>query len=119
MGVDELITIDTLSLADFQRTLQARLDEANAMLTTLTAQRQDTVPALGGFQDAADVAARYRTLHEEFTARVERLVNAIAVAQSGVGLLVERYETFEELTSAQVQDIAKALRPIGKVLHGD
>jgi hypothetical protein len=118
MGVDDVTSVDTLSLADFQRTLSGRLDEATEMLMRLAAPTRQSAPALGGFQDATQVAARYQALRDEYLAYVNRLLGAVSAAQMAVTLIGERYQTTEALHDARVRDIASALRPVGEVLHG-
>ena len=77
----EKIGVSTLSLDQFHRTLQARLDEASTAIDALSGPPGSQVPPLGTFADATATAERYRRLHEQYTARLRRLVVALTAAQ--------------------------------------
>lgn len=117
MAADDL-TIDTLSLDDFRRTLQARLDEAFAALLALAPEQEHHGPALGGFHDAEQTAGRYDRLRQESIARLRRLINAVAAADRGTTDIAERYRTAEALNGAKAHEIADELRRVAEVLDG-
>jgi ABC-type transporter Mla subunit MlaD len=115
---DENTTVDVLSLEDFHRTLAARLDEANAVLATMTSQLQGKPPALGGFQDATRTSGRYQTLHTEHVTRAQRLVDAVAAAQAATVAIIRNYRTTEARNEANAKDIARTMRSVDEVLDG-
>ena len=85
------IGVSTLSLDQFHRTLQARLDESFAAIGTLSGPPGSQVPPLGTFVDATATAERYKRLHEQYTARLQRLVVALTAAQVISADMVERF----------------------------
>jgi hypothetical protein len=118
MGAEDFVVVDTLSLADFHRTLQARLDEAYAMLARIDPAVVGTTgaPALGGFEDALRTGERHQQLREEYLARVRRLIAALTAAHAATAAIIDRYRSVEELNTANLSDL---LRLVGEGLeHG-
>ncbi|MFC4065158.1 hypothetical protein [Actinoplanes subglobosus] len=111
--------IDLLSLEDFHKTLDARLSEANAVVTTLTTALGDKTPALGGFTDASKTSGRYRQLYQEHLDRAERLVEALTAAKTATTTIMSNYRTAEERNHADATDIASVLNSVGTELNGD
>src|SRR5215204_4089218 len=98
MGAEDFVVVDTLSLADFHRTLQARLDEAYAMLARIDPAVVGTTgasPALCGFEDAVRTGERHRQLREEYLARVRRLIVALTAAHAATAAIIDRYRSVE------------------------
>ncbi|MEV4757061.1 hypothetical protein AB0J86_18380 [Micromonospora sp. NPDC049559] len=115
---DESTRVDVLSLEDFHKTLQARLDEANAILTTLSTKLHDKPPALGEFQDATETATGYQALHEDSLARARRLLRAVSATRTATDTIMHNYRTTEARNRANSDDIARVMRPVGEVLDG-
>jgi hypothetical protein len=100
MAIDET-RVDLLTLDDYRRQLQHRLDDARAILAA--ARRTRTGAELGAFQDARQTADRYATVHDEFVARIDRLVRALAAAADGTGTTLAAYRDTEQHSDADVQ----------------
>lgn len=115
---DESTTVDVLSLEDFHATIAARLDQANALLTTLNTTLQGAPPQLGGFPHAVDTAGRYSDLHGEHASSVQRLIDAVTAAQTATSTIISNYQTTEARNQANSADIANTLSPVGEVLNG-
>jgi hypothetical protein len=112
MGAEDVVIVDTLSLADFHKTLQARLDEAYAMLARLDpvmAGASAAKPALGAFEDAQDTGERHQRLREEYLARVRHLIAALTAAHAATASIIARYESVEALNTASLTDILRLL----------
>ncbi len=108
MGVDETI-VDLLSLEDFERRLQPRLDEVNAVLTVLTTAPGADPPMLGEFHDARLTTARHQNLHDEYVARARHLVDSLVVAQAATAAIIAGYRTVEELNRTSTEEVGHAL----------
>jgi hypothetical protein len=108
--------VDVLSLENFQVTLQARLDEARAMVTTLSVQLAGRTPRLGTFQDGSQLATTYRTLRSQQLERARRLVTALEAAQTATSAIVAAYHTTEQRNQANVTDIAARLGGVAEAL---
>lgn len=106
------LVVDPLSLGDFQKTLQARLEEAYAAL--LRIEQSGAAPALGGFEDAHRTGTRHQLLRDQAKARLQRLIGALAAAQAATTAIATRYATVEALNTA---DISQALRPLAEELQ--
>ncbi|GAA3734404.1 hypothetical protein GCM10022225_15970 [Plantactinospora mayteni] len=117
MAADEF-AVDLLSLQDFQQRLQPRVEAAFAALTALTTAPGSDRPALGGFHDAQRTADRHQELHDEYVARLRRLVTALAVAQSATTQIIESYRDVDELSRTNAQQIAGAVGAVSEALHG-
>ena len=104
MGVDE-ITVDLLSLDDFNRRLTPRLVEANAALALLTNGPAQTPPALGAFEDAQLTASRHQALYDDYVTQLRRLIDALTVAQAATTAIAARYRTVEELNGSTGDDV--------------
>lgn len=111
--------VDLLSLEDFYQALDARLSEANAVLTALTTTLKDKTPALGAFQDATKTAGRYDNLHEQHLERARRLVRAVTAAKTATSTIMNNYRTAEARNHANAKDIASVLNGVGTELNGD
>lgn len=111
-------TVDVLSLEDFHTTIARRLTEATSLLSTLTTALREARPRLGGFQDATETATRHHDLHAEHVAGVNRLIDAIAAAQTATATILNNYRTTEARNTANATDIANIMRPVGEVLNG-
>ncbi|MEV6349560.1 hypothetical protein [Actinoplanes sp. NPDC051851] len=118
MGGDNT-DIDLLSLEDFYRTLDSRLSEANAAVSSLTNSLKDRSPALGSFQDASKTATRYDTLYDEHLDRAKRLVSALTAAKTATSTILSNYRTTEARNHADAKDIASVLNSVGTELNGD
>lgn len=118
MGAEDLTIVDPLTLADFHRTLQARLDEAYQVLARLDpeAGADAAGPALGGFADAHEASQRHQDLRAEYVARLRRLIAALTAAHAATSAIITKYTSVEELNTANLADL---LRLIGEGLeHG-
>lgn len=110
--------VDVHSLEDFHATLAARLDEANATLTTLVGKLQGAAPQLGGFSDATGTADGYLGRCDEQVTRARRLVEAVSATQTATGTIIDNYTTTEARNAANARDIANTMRPVGEALDG-
>ncbi|MFY1691715.1 hypothetical protein [Plantactinospora sp. WMMB782] len=117
MAADEF-AVNLLSLRDFQQRLQPRIEAAYAALTALTTAPGSDRPALGGFHDAQKTADRHQDLHDEYVARLRRLVAALTVAQAATARIIESYRTVDELSGTNARQIAGALGAVSEALHG-
>ncbi|WP_422770043.1 hypothetical protein ACN28C_25405 [Plantactinospora sp. WMMC1484] len=117
MAADEF-AVDLLSLHDFRRSLQPRVEAALAALTALTTAPGSDRPALGGFHDAQRTADRHQELHDEYVARLRRLATALTVAQAATAQIVESYRSVDELSETNARRIAGALGAVSEALHG-
>jgi hypothetical protein len=118
MGVEDIVVVDTLSLADFHRTLQARLDEAYEVLARIdpAAGANPAAPALGGFEDAKLTGERHQHLRDEYLARLRRLIASLTAAHAATAKIIAEYKSVEELNRANISEI---LRLVGEGLdHG-
>src|SRR5688572_9667379 len=118
MGAEDIVVVDTLSLADFHRTLQARLDEAYAVLARIdpTVGASAAAPALGGFEDAKRTAERHQRLRDEYLARLRYLIASLTAAHAATSAIIAQYHSVEELNKANISEI---LRLVGEGLeHG-
>jgi ABC-type transporter Mla subunit MlaD len=118
MGADNT-EVDLLSLEDFYKTLDNRLNEANAVLTALTTTLAGKVPALGTFQDATGTSSRYHTLYEQHLDRAHRLVRAVTAAKTATATIMANYRTAEARNHANAKDIASILGDVGTELNGE
>ena len=118
MGNDKT-SVDLLSLEDFDRTIDARLSEANAVVTALTTTLKGETPALGTFQDASTTAGRYHALYQDYLDRANRLVGALTAAKTATATILHNYRTAEERNHANAKDIASVLSGVGTELNGD
>jgi hypothetical protein len=114
MAADEM-TVDPLSLLDFEQTIQARLDESFTAIRTLS---QTHSPALGTFIDARRTADRYVGLHEEYVARLNRLVAALAAARHATAGFAREYRTIDEFNRADAEKIRRAMSPVSEAVDG-
>jgi hypothetical protein len=108
MGAEDIVVVDTLSLADFHRTLQARLDEAYAVLARLdpvVVGATGATPALGGFEDAQRAGERHQRLREEYLARLRRLIAALTAAHAATATIIAKYQSVEALNTANLSEI--------------
>ncbi|GIG88465.1 hypothetical protein [Plantactinospora endophytica] len=117
MAADEF-AVNLLSLQDFQHRLQPRIESAYAALTALTTAPGNERPALGGFHDAQRTADRHQELHDEYVARLRRLVTALTVAQAATAQVIEIYRTVDEISGRNAGQIAGALGAVSEALHG-
>jgi hypothetical protein len=118
MGAEDIVVVDTLSRAEFPRTLQARLDEAYAVLARIdpAVGASGAGPALGGFEDAKDTGERHQHLRDEYLARLRRLTAALTAAHAATSAIINEYSSVEELNTANLSEI---LRLLGEGLeHG-
>jgi hypothetical protein len=122
--------VDLLSLEDFKATLDARLSEANAVLTALTTTlaagpsrtgevTQAKVPALGTFADATQTANRYQQLYLQHLDRAARLVRAVTAAKTATSTILTNYRTAEERNRASASDISRVLSGVGTELNSE
>jgi len=112
MGADDVVNVDTLSLADFHKTLQARLDEAYAVaarLDPVMAGASAATPALGGFEDARHTGERHQRLRAEYVARLRHLIAALTAAHTATAAIIARYESVEALNTANLTDFLRLL----------
>ena len=109
MGVDD-VSVDLRSLNDFAGQLTPRLQE---VLTALTRLHHSDRPAraLGDFQDARETADRYDDLHRDYVARLDRLVSAVAAAQTATGTITTIYHTTEALNESSTRAVRDLLSP--------
>lgn len=112
-------SVDILSLEDFRRTLDARLAEAELLLTKLTVTLAGDPPRLGRFEDARSTSSRYDTLQSEHVDGVQRLIQAINAARTATDFIMASYRTVEERNSANVSDIGSALGGVDGALNGE
>jgi hypothetical protein len=110
--------VDILSLEDFNRTLAARLSEADALLTKLNSELRGKRPALGTFFDGNDKATHYADLYTQYVQRIGRLKSAIVAAQTATTEIIKNYSTTEELNHASAADIASKLGGVSVSLNG-
>jgi len=112
-------SVDVLTLEQFDATLDARLGEARALLTKLTADLGGRTPALGTFTDGVTVAGQYASLRRTSVERVERLVDAIVAGQKATRTIITNYRTTEARNHANAADIAQVLGDLPAVLNGN
>lgn len=115
MASDDFV-VDFLSLEEFQRSLQSRVTQAFAALTAETTPPGADPPALGEFHDAVRTAERHRVLHEEYVARLRRLVDALTVAQAATSGIVQVYRDVDALNAANAQQIGGAIGAVSEAL---
>jgi hypothetical protein len=115
MGVEDFVVVDTLSLADFHRTLQARLHEAYEVLARIdpTMGANPVAPALGGFEDAKLTSDRHQHLRDEYLTRLRRLIASLTAAHAATAVIIAEYKSVEELNKANISEI---LRLVGEGL---
>lgn len=116
--VDRTTTVDVLTLEDFQRSLQARLREARAVLDRLTQDLQCRSPALGTFQDGLNTAEQYQSIHQQEANRASRLVSALEAALTATESIIRNYRTTEARNNANSGDIAGVLGGVDSALNG-
>jgi len=109
MGVDD-VSVDLGSLDDFAQHLSPRLQEVLSALTRLH-HTDRPARALGDFTDARETADRYEELHQAFAARLDRLVSAVAAAQTATGTITTIYHTTEELNESSTRSVRDLLSP--------
>jgi len=114
MGTDQT-KVDILSLEDFRRALDARLTEAESLLTTVSTSTSAR-PPLGGFFDAKQSTNSHDTRQGEQTARVRRLIDAIEAAQKATDTIITNYRTTEARNAANASDIANVLGDVSTAL---
>ena len=110
--------VDVLTLQDFDKTLTARLSEAESMLTKLNADLKGKSPKLGTFQDAGQVSQHYADLYAQYVRRIGRLKAAIVAAQTATRDIIANYTTTEARNHASAADIAAKLGGIDTALNG-
>jgi hypothetical protein len=106
MAVDQT-NVDHRSLDDFGQLLDARLREAQAALTALTAQPAQ--PPLGTFHDATVTAQRYEATKAVYVERLRRLIDALTAAQAATGTIAGSYRTLEVRNAASTAAIRDQL----------
>lgn len=111
-------SVDVLSLEDFRTTLDARLSEAESLLTKLTATLRGRPPRLGDFVDATSTSTRYEGLHAEHIDRVQRLIRAINAARAATDTIMASYRTVEARNAASATDIGNALGDVNGAING-
>jgi hypothetical protein len=109
---DDRTIVDVLTLEDFKVTLEARLDEANAVRTALIDGMGRVAPKLGTFQDATYVQERYLTLYDQHLDRVTGVIRALEATRDAITTIIENYRTNEARLVANANDIADALGAI-------
>lgn len=117
MASDDFV-VDFLSLQDFQQRLQSRIGQAFTALTVETTSPGADKPALGGFHDAAVTAERHRVLHDEYVARVRRLVDALTLAQTATLDIIKLYRDVDALNAANAQQIGGAVGAVSEAIDG-
>lgn len=115
---DDKTQVDVLTLEDFRATLDARLTEAQSILSTLQTKLAHG-PTLGTFLDANTTKTWYGSAHEEHVQRATRLVDAIKAAQLATDSIIRDYTTTEARNAASQADIAKALDNVQSTLDGE
>jgi hypothetical protein len=115
---DDKTQVDILTLEDFRATLDARLTEAQSVLTTLQTKLAHG-PTLGTFQDANTTKSWYGNAYREHVQRATRLVDAIKAAQAATDGIIKDYTTTEARNAANQADIAKALDNVQSTLDGE
>jgi ABC-type transporter Mla subunit MlaD len=115
---DEKTLVDVLTLEEFRSNLEARLSEAQSVLTSFRDVLRDTQPALGGLRDAEYVGGRYRGLHDEHLDRVRGLVLAIEATRGAIATIIDNYRTTEERLTATASAIGDALNDASGALDG-
>jgi hypothetical protein len=114
---DDKTQVDILTLEDFRATLDARLTEAQSILTTLQTKLAHG-PTLGTFQDANTTKTWYGAAYQQHVQRATRLVDAITAAQRATDRIIKDYTTTEARNAANQADIAKALGSVQSTLDG-
>jgi hypothetical protein len=114
---DDKTQVDILTLEDFRATLNARLIEAQSILTTLQTKLAHG-PSLGTFMDATSTRTWYGNAHQQHVQRATRLVDAIKAAQVATDNIIRDYTTTEARNAANQADIAKALGNVQTTLDG-
>ena len=107
--------VDMLSLEDFKRTLDGRLQDVDAALSKLNRELR-TPPAVGTFTEAKAVHDKYLAVHADFVDQATQLRKAIVVAQTATAKILANYRTTEEQNSANARDIASQLGGIDSAL---
>lgn len=119
LGHNDKTLVDVLSLEDFQATLDARMTEAQSIMTSLVDGLAGRMPELGGLIDAGYVSGRYGNLQDEHVDRVSRLILAIAAAQAAMATMITNYQTVEALLAANAADIGELLDGVSGALTGE
>jgi hypothetical protein len=114
---DDKTQVDILTLEDFRATLNARLIEAQSILSTLN-NKLAHGPTFGTFQDATSTGTWYDTTYRQHVQRATRLVDAIKAAQTATDTIIRDYKTTEARNAANQADIAKALSNVQTTLDG-
>jgi hypothetical protein len=114
---DGSTSVSVLSLEDFNRTLQRRLDDADALLSKLGELGAHRVP-LGTFQDAATSADSYDRKLIRYVDRIQRLRDAIVAAQDATAAIIASYRTTEARNHADASDIARRLGGVTEAIGG-
>lgn len=117
MAADEM-RVDPLSLLDFEQTIQARLDETFTAIRALSNEPGSHPPALGGFIDARQTSERYGALHDEYVARLNRLVAALAAARTATAGFAREYRSVDELNRASAEEIRSAMSAVSEAVDG-
>lgn len=112
MAPHDKTIVEVQSLDDFSRSVDGRLEEARALLRTLTHQLDRTAPALGGMPDADYVRERYLTLYDEHIDRVNRLVRALEAVQGALAVIAGTYTTNEQRITADATRIGELLNGV-------
>jgi hypothetical protein len=109
MGAEDIVVVDTLSLADFHRTLQARLEEAYEVLARMdpTMGANRAAPALGGFEDAKRASDRHQQLRDEYLDRLRLLIASLTAALAATAVIIAEYNSVEELNKANISEILR------------
>jgi len=118
MAADE-ISVDVFSLGDFRLRLQPRIDQAFAALNAMTTSPGSDRAALGEFSDASETAERHRALHDEYVARLRRLVDSLTVAQTATAGIIQVYQDADALNHTSAKQIEGAVGAVSEALDGD
>jgi hypothetical protein len=104
MGSSRLF-VDPLALRVFHRTLQARLDEAQAAIALVESGPRllGNDPALGGFDDAVRISLRHQQLREDYVTRLRRLAGALEAARSVTESMIQLFHSAEEVNVSQMK----------------
>jgi hypothetical protein len=111
-------TVDILSLEGFLAMLEARVDEAESVRTSLVNVLNRTAPQLGSLPDATYVSERYQTLYDQHVAGVDVLLGALRATREALTTIIATYQSNEDRLTANADQISDALNSASGASNG-
>jgi len=109
------VNVDIISLEDFNKTLDARIDQASFLLREIGKLASHPMP-LGEFPDAKHQVTQHGSLERTFRDRIERLKNATVAAKTATTTILTNYKSAEDRNAASAKDIARQLGGVDNAL---